>query len=1222
MREPARVLVLLPSDEGICDELRRGGFDAAWRPIESEADYLASLETSPDVVLIAYESSALPARRALALLRERRSEIPLMVVDCGIGEDAVAECLREGADFVSKSNLARLAPAIAATLERHRAQRLSAETQERVRIASELGTDYAYCLRIDTDGTVVPEWCTGAFLRVTGFTAKEAAERDGGIGLVHPDDMVVALERLQHLLAGQPDVSEYRIVTKDGSVRWLRDRGRPEWDPVRGRTVRIFGAAQDITEQKLMESALQESEKRYRALIEKSSDGIALVGINGCIEYVSDSVSRVLGYGETDLLGQDAFTRIHPEDAARVTALFRELLQRPGGSVGALYRYRHADESWRWIESVATNLLAEPAVRACVVNFRDVTDRRQAEAALATALHERENIMESIPDVLYVVDREARLVSWNRKLETVTGRSALQIKGSSALDFFVPADRSCIAAAIATAYAEGYAEVEAGLLSEDGHILPYHFTGVPLKDEKGETVGLTGAGRDITALKRAEAELQRLAAQVEQQARTLDAILSASPDHIYMFDRGGRVTYASLAGARALDRERADLIGKTFAQLGLPRHTQRAAMRQRDGVFATGEPFRGEIRLPTVEGLRDFDYTLSPIHGGNGEVEAVVATARDITERKRIEEQKAVLLEVACEISGTLDLHAIFSRVQRRTAEALPCDGVAVFHADSPGSEARMIAHHGIPPDLVRTAEALRFAAGEPFDGRLIRGETVVLNDVARQNWLPAELHALFHLTALMVAPLSVRGRRIGALVAFNTHSGRTFDEAQVTLFRGIAGQLVMAMESSDLYRIQRREAEVSSALAQVGRELIAMLDTPALLHRLCELSTEVLRCDYSHVWLWDPADDTFAPVSSHGDPPEQWELLQAVKLSRSQIGGLLDRLRADGMMNTNLSVFDDTAMAALPARCGISVSLMLPLWRGGEIVGLYTAGYRGRQEPFTEQQVRIAGGIAQLGALALESARLVEELERANRLKSEFVATMSHELRTPLNIILGYHDVLLDDADDALTQDQRSMLRRAQASARQLHELISATLDVSRLDTGRAVLDLGTVDLAELIGEIDAEVRELCEAKPAVRFVWKIASSLPAITADALKLKVVLKNLISNALKFTDHGSVVVQVKAQQNGIEFSVIDSGVGIEPAQHAMIFEAFRQVDGSSTRRHGGVGLGLYIVRRLVELHGGTVALRSVPGRGATFRVYLPCRVCVPSNGRAFDAVVGP
>jgi PAS domain S-box-containing protein len=237
------------------------------------------------------------------------------------------------------------------------------------------------------------------------------------------------------------------------------------------------------------------------------------------------------------------------------------------------------------------------------------------------------------------------------------------------------------------------------------------------------------------------------------------------------------------------------------------------------------------------------------------------------------------------------------------------------------------------------------------------------------------------------------------------------------------------------------------------------------------------------------------------------------------------------------------------------------------------------------------------------EKRLLLDELRSANRLKSDFVATMSHELRTPLNVILGYHSLLQEGAFGALTEEQASVLQRLGQSALELLELINATLDVSRLETGRVEVDRRAVALHELVSQVAAETREQRD-KPGVEVLWNVPDDLPTVRTDSAKLKVILKNLLSNALKFTDHGRVQVSAAVVAGGVELSVADTGIGMPPESLPIIFEPFRQVDSSTTRRHGGAGLGLYIVRRLIDMLGARIHVESQLGKGSTFRVWLP------------------
>jgi signal transduction histidine kinase len=400
------------------------------------------------------------------------------------------------------------------------------------------------------------------------------------------------------------------------------------------------------------------------------------------------------------------------------------------------------------------------------------------------------------------------------------------------------------------------------------------------------------------------------------------------------------------------------------------------------------------------------------------------------------------------------------------------------------------------------------------------------------------------------------------------------------------------------------REVGVASALAYVGQALMAPLKKKDLLRRLCEVTVEVLDCDTSQVLLWEPSEDAFVLAAGHGYTPEEWETVRVLKIDRGTIAAEIGDSEPKGVRQLATNRLAGPGWRSIADEFGITVALGMTLRLGSAVLGCHSACYRRRRHGFSARQERIAGGIARIAVLALEKARLFEEVEDGSRIKSEFVATISHELRSPLSVIMGYGDLLLDDAFGPLSAEQRQPVERIGASAHELHELITSTLDLSRIEAGSLQLEVEEVEVAEIVRRLAEETHEIRQ-KPGLRFSWQIAPDLPALRTDPLKLKVVLKNLVVNAIKFTEEGSVTVEARRHEDGVEFAVVDTGAGIPADALARIFEAFRQ-EGESRGRRAGVGLGLYIVRRLVDLLGGTVRVESEIGQGSTFRVWIPRR----------------
>jgi CheY-like chemotaxis protein/two-component sensor histidine kinase len=229
--------------------------------------------------------------------------------------------------------------------------------------------------------------------------------------------------------------------------------------------------------------------------------------------------------------------------------------------------------------------------------------------------------------------------------------------------------------------------------------------------------------------------------------------------------------------------------------------------------------------------------------------------------------------------------------------------------------------------------------------------------------------------------------------------------------------------------------------------------------------------------------------------------------------------------------------------------------------------------------------------------------MARANKLKSEFLANVSHELRTPLSAIIGFSQILLDGIDGPLNDDQQQDIEQVNKSGQSLLTLINKILDLSKIEAGKMELTIERLELPALIESVLESISPLAQEK-GLSIETRFATNLPAVEADALRLKQILINLLSNAVKFTERGQIEVSAQPSGRMVRIAVKDTGIGISADAQKVIFDEFVQGDGSSTRRHGGTGLGLSIVRRLVEMHGGAITVVSEPGMGSTFTFTVP------------------
>jgi len=300
-----------------------------------------------------------------------------------------------------------------------------------------------------------------------------------------------------------------------------------------------------------------------------------------------------------------------------------------------------------------------------------------------------------------------------------------------------------------------------------------------------------------------------------------------------------------------------------------------------------------------------------------------------------------------------------------------------------------------------------------------------------------------------------------------------------------------------------------------------------------------------------------------------------------------------------------------------------LPLRFGGHLEGLVVFG---RREPWTGTDLEFMADIAPPLAIALANLRAYEasvaltyaleqrndelvrqrdRLEEVDRLRAQFVANISHELRTPLNAIIGYTELVVDECFGPVTEKQQSSLESVLEASHHLLHLVNQVLDLSRAEVGELALEVRECDVLRVARDTAALLQPLTRDRP---YKIVVRGTEQRIQTDPERVHQILTNLLNNAIKFTNKGSVAVNVVPRPDGgVALHVEDTGIGIDPSHMELVFEEFRQVDGSTTRTHDGVGLGLAISRRLATALGGSLSVSSTLGRGSTFTLSLPAVV---------------
>jgi signal transduction histidine kinase len=577
-----------------------------------------------------------------------------------------------------------------------------------------------------------------------------------------------------------------------------------------------------------------------------------------------------------------------------------------------------------------------------------------------------------------------------------------------------------------------------------------------------------------------------------------------------------------------------------------------------------------------------------------------IENARLYESAQRRLDELSTLHAVAVAASEAISQNDLIERATQLIGEKLYTNNFGILLVDEAAGVLRFHpSYRGLDEHLKQVA----YPIGHGVIGRVAAdGRSLRVSEVTRQ---PAYMDIHAGMQAELCVPLKVGGQVIGVINAENTRAN-SFTDADERLLLAVSSQLATAIEKARLFDLATRRAAALEALRQAGLQATSNLEVMAVFQAILYHAMKLMQCDAARIYRYDGDKLTFGTAL--------WaEGAQQRPLAAPRPNGLTYKVARTGQPVVVSDVTQNPLYAGLYAQGALAG---LPLRCGGAVIGVMIIAFEQQPHQFDEFEIHVLEMLADQAAIALTNAQLyadtqeraqalavaLSEREELDRLKDELIQNVSHELRTPVAIIRGYADLLEKEELGELQSEQKEAIS---VIARRVTLLGKIVEDLTTMmETEAHPVYRESVQLLELIQRSVEDFQTSLE-KAGLTLALELPGFIPPVQGNSAHLTRLIDNLISNAIKFTPSGGTIgLSLTCKSEEIVLQVCDSGVGIPPDKLGRIFERFYQVDGSTTRRYGGTGLGLALVKEITQAHGGSISVESTVGQGSMFTVRLP------------------
>ena len=932
----------------------------------------------------------------------------------------------------------------------------------------------------------------------------------------------------------------------------------------------LICVCRDISDRKQIEAQLAESEAKFRRLVEGANDLIWSCEPDGILTYLSPQFKTMFGWEESEWMGKSSIYLVHPDDRPLLVTGYRENVKLGKKSSDYEFRYRHRDGNYVWVRSSATPVInAEGELISIQGILSDISDRKQAQKALQESQQFLQTVLDTIPLAVFWKNRESVYLGCNQQFAKTLGLpSTTESIGKTDLDICqkeVEANGYCAMDRRLMQTGEAILWIEETLTLPNGKTIFVETNKSPLRDCSGNIIGLVGTFQDITDRKEAEARLQQQAKQerllgaITKRMRSslnLDEILNSTVEEIHQLLQSDRTLVYQIFPEGT---------GAVIAESVSPNTSKLLDILFPDEVF------------PQENYDRYIQGRVYALNDSEDENESILPCLVEFLAEIQVRAKLVVPIIQNHTLWGLLIVHQCDSPRQWQEWEINLLKQIA--------NQLAIAIQQSYLYEQVQSELAIRKQTEKAIALQLQRQRT--LGEITQQIRESLDIKQILATVTQQVKEI-LQGDRIIVIRLFGNGRSQIVEESVLTEFAALKN-----LHWDD----QLWSQEILNHYCQGKPRIVPDIMT--------DMGTN---CLVEYASIGQVKSKMVAPI------------LQEVRSSESHRGV------AAGPTNKLWGVL--VVHACREKRVWQESELLLLQQIANQLaIAVQQASlFEQLQQQLTERQQaqqQLTERNQQLGASN-------EELARATRLKDEFLANMSHELRTPLNAIMGMSEGLQEQVFGIVNEQQIKALQTIERSSSHLLELINDILDVAKIESGQMELDCTPVSINHLCQSSLPFIKQQALQKR-IQLEIKVPLNLPDLLIDERRMRQVLINLLNNAVKFTPNGGrITLEVSVQQRRadpdsadsppdflvketLQIAVVDTGIGIASEDINKLFQPFIQIDGALNRQYQGTGLGLALVKRIVELHGGQVGLTSEVGVGSCFTIDLPYTgCCAPSS----------